>query len=147
MSNTTKLFWGNDEHKDKNPCDFINSIEQQFSLKTNISDAQKLQTFKLYLKDGAAANQWWDRLTPLDKDTWDHLVQAFTTRWPSKAPTVKTVEERQAALEQATITEEEVRTRVKVKGVEEFTHVVWADKVEQLAAAIPDTNGLLIGAV
>jgi hypothetical protein len=39
------------------------------------------------------------------------------------------------------------RTRVKVKGVEEFTHVVWADKVEQLAAAIPDTNGLLIGAI
>lgn len=30
--------------------------------------------------------------------------------------------------------------------VKEFAHVVWADKVDQLAAAIPDTNGLLIGA-
>ncbi|KAF8218831.1 hypothetical protein L208DRAFT_1039146, partial [Tricholoma matsutake] len=34
-----------------------------------------------------------------------------------------------------------------VKGVEEFMHVVWADKVECLAAAIPDINGLLIGTV
>jgi hypothetical protein len=68
-------------------------------------------------------------------------------RWPSKAPIVKTVEEKQAALEWTTITEEEVGTKMKVKGVKEFTHVVWVDKVEWLAAAIPDTNGLLIGAV
>jgi hypothetical protein len=71
----------------------------------------------------------------------------LATRWPSKVPTVKIVEEKQAALERTTITEEEVGTRMKVKGVEEFAHVVWADKVERLAAAIPDMNGLLIGAV
>jgi hypothetical protein len=68
-------------------------------------------------------------------------------RWPSKVPTVKTVEEKQVVLEWTTITEEEVGTRMKVKGVEEFAHVVWADQVEWLAAAIPDTNSLLIGAV
>jgi hypothetical protein len=147
MSDTTKLFWGNDDHEDENLCDFIKGIERQFALKTNISDMQKLRTFELHLKDSAMANQWWDGLTSTDKDTWDHLVQAFATRWPSKAPMVKTVEEKQAVLEWTTITEEEVGTRMKVKGVEEFAHIVWADKVEWLAAAIPDTNGLLIGAV
>jgi hypothetical protein len=108
---------------------------------------QKLRMFELHLKDGTMANQWWDGLTSTDKDTWDHLVQVFMMRWPSKAPTVKMVKEKQAALEWMTITEEEVGMRVKVKGVKEFTHVVWVDKVEQLAAAIPNMNGLLIGAI
>jgi len=31
--------------------------------------------------------------------------------------------------------------------VEELAHIVWADKVKWLAAAIPDTNGLLINTV
>lgn len=147
MTDDTKLFWGDDEHEDENPRDFINAIERQFSLKTNISDAQKLRTFELNLKAGSVANQWWDGLSSGDNDTWEHLVASFAKRWPNKPPTVKTVEEKQAALERTTITEEEVGKRVKVKGVEEFAHVVWADKVERLAAAIPDTNGLLIGAV
>ena len=34
---------------------------------------------------------------------------------------------------------------MKNNGVEEFTHVVWVDKIEWLVVAIPDTNGLLIG--
>jgi hypothetical protein len=147
MTDGMKLFWGDDEHEDENPQNFINGIERQFSLKTNITDAQKLRTFELNLEAGAVANQWWDGLASADKDTWEHLVRSFATKWPSKAPTVKTVEEKQAALERTTITEEEVGKRVKTKGVEEFAHVVWADKVERLAAAIPDTNGLLIGAV
>jgi hypothetical protein len=48
---------------------FIKGIERQFSLKTNILDAQKLRTFELHLKDSATANQWWDGLTSTDKDT------------------------------------------------------------------------------
>ena len=36
---------------------------------------------------------------------------------------------------------------MKITGVEEFAHIVWADKVERLVAAILDTNGLLIGTI
>ena len=36
---------------------------------------------------------------------------------------------------------------MKNNGVEEFAHVIWADKIDRLAVAIPDTNGLLIGNV
>jgi hypothetical protein len=55
--------------------------------------------FKLNLEAGATANQWWDGLASADKDTWDHLVRSFATKWLSKAPTVKTVKEKQAVLE------------------------------------------------
>ena len=60
---------------------------------------------------------------------------------------MKTVEEKQAALEQTRISEEEVGKRVTTNGVEELVHVIWADKVERLAAAIPDANGLLINTI
>jgi hypothetical protein len=145
MTESIKRFWGDDEHNDKVPEDFVNAIEILFLQKPNTPDAQKLRAFELHLRSGSAAKQWWNALSPTDKDTWEHLLLVFKARWPDKTPTVKTVEEKQAALERTKITEEEVGTRVKVLGVEEFAHVVWADKIEKLAAAIPDTNGLLIG--
>jgi hypothetical protein len=145
MTENIPKFWGDDEHEDENPQDFINSIEILFVQRPSFTDTQKLKTFQLYLKSGSIAKQWWNGLATTDNDTWDHLASAFAKRWPEKTPTLKTVEEKQAALERAKITEDEVGTRVKIQGVEEFTHVVWADKIEKLAAAIPDTNGLLIG--
>ena len=105
---STRLFWGDDERKDKYPQDFLNLIEQLFIQKSNAMDAQRLWAFQLYLKSGFVAKQWWNDLPTSDKDTWEHLVQAFEKRWPDKATTVKTVEEKQAALERTKITEEEV---------------------------------------
>jgi hypothetical protein len=147
MTESIQKFWGDDEHDDENPQDFINSVEILFIQRPTFTEAQKLKTFQLYLKSGSVAKQWWNGLEPKENDTWEHLVSAFNTRWPEKIPTVKTVEEKQAALERSRITEDEVGTRVKIQGVEEFMHVVWADKIEKLAAAIPDSNGLLISTI
>lgn len=147
MTEAIKRFWGDDEHDDEVPEDFVNAIEILFLQKPNTPDAQKLRAFELHLRSGSVAKQWWSALPSTNKDTWEHLLLAFKARWPDKTATVKTVEEKQAALERTKITEEEIGTRVKVLGVEEFAHVVWADKIEKLAAAIPDTNGLLIGSI
>jgi hypothetical protein len=62
-------------------------------------------------------------------------------------PTVKTLEEKQMALEQTRISEEEVGKRITTNGIEELAHIIWADKIKRLTAAIPDTNGLLISAI
>ena len=43
--------------------------------------------------------------------------------------------------------ESEVGVRVQGDGVDELGHVRWANRVKALAKAIPDTNGLLVGAV
>jgi hypothetical protein len=94
-----------------------------------------------------AAEEWFNALPAEDTDTWEHLGRAFKRKWPSKTPTVKTVEEKQAALEQTRISEEEVGKRVTTNGVEELAHVVWADKIERLMAAIPDANSLLVNTI
>ena len=74
---TTAPFWGDDEHKTENPQDFLKSMQRWGLNKSNATNAQKLENFELNLKSGAAAEQWWDNLSPGNKDTWDHLVLAF----------------------------------------------------------------------
>ena len=145
MTETLTKFSGDDEHDDKIPQDFMDSIEILFIRTPSATDAQKLRAFKLHLRSGSVAKQWWIALPTNRKDTWERLAQAFQAKWPVKTPTVKTIEEKRTALEGTRITEEEIGTRVKIRGVEELAHVIWADKIERLAAAIPDTNGLLIG--
>jgi hypothetical protein len=147
MPENVKPFWGNDKHAEESPQDFLKAMQCWGLNKTNATNAQKLENFGLNLKSNAAAEQWFDNLPAEDNNTWDHLVHAFKKRWLSKTPTVKTVEEKQATLEQTRISEEEVGKQVMMNGVEELAHVVWADKVERLAAAIPDANGLLINTV
>ncbi|KAF8235324.1 hypothetical protein L208DRAFT_1257577, partial [Tricholoma matsutake] len=90
----------------------------------------KLENFRLNLKSSTIAEQWFDNLPASNTDTWDHLVSTFRRWWPSKTPTVKTIEEKQAALEQTRISEEEVGKQVMTNGVEELAHVVWADRIE-----------------
>ncbi|KAF8221453.1 hypothetical protein L208DRAFT_1327943 [Tricholoma matsutake] len=138
---------GDDEHPEESPQDFLKVMQCWGLNKTNAMDTQKLENFGLNLKLNTAAEQWFDNLPTTDIDTWDHLVSAFKRKWPSKVPTMKTVEEKQAALEQTTISEEEVGKRVVTNRVEELVHVVWADKIECLAAAIPDANGLLVNSI
>jgi hypothetical protein len=130
MTDTTKLFWGDNEHPDKDPQDFLKAMQCWGLNRNNATDAQKLKNFELNLKSGMAAEQWWDGLNSCNKDTWNHLITTFKQHWPSKTPTVKTVEEKQAALEQTRISEEDVGKWVKTNGVEELAHVVWADNIE-----------------
>jgi hypothetical protein len=115
--------------------------------RNNAMDTQKLKNFKLNLKSGMAAEQWWDGLDSCNKDTWNHLINMFKQHWPSKTPTMKMVEEKQAALEQTRISKEDVGKRVKMNSAEELAHIIWVDNIEGLTAAIPDTNGLLISSI
>ena len=147
MMEDIPLFWGDDEHNDEHPQDFLNTIRRKFIMKSNATDTQKLRVFELHLKSGATAEQWWDELPSTNKDNWDHFCQAFNVRWPVRIPTAKTVGEKLMELEHTTITEEELGTRVKIQGMEEYAHIVWANRIERRAAAIPDTDGLWISKI
>ncbi|KAF8221323.1 hypothetical protein L208DRAFT_1328543, partial [Tricholoma matsutake] len=123
---------GDDEDAEESPQDFLKAMQHWDLNKTNATDAQKLESFGLNLKSNTAAEQWFNSLPASDNNTWDHLISAFKRKWPSKTPTMKTVEEKQVALEHTRISEEEVGKQVIMNRVEELTHIVWADKIEQL---------------
>ncbi|KAF9456578.1 hypothetical protein BDZ94DRAFT_1315003 [Collybia nuda] len=147
MPENTKLFWGDGEHKDDNPQDFMNSIEQSFFGKSSLTDADKLKQFKLNLKAGSIAMTWFTGLTSEKKNTWNQLQSSFKSQWPEKAAPMKSHMERVALLKAARLTDMEMGKRVKVDGMEEYSHIVWADKIEWLTNAVPDTIGLLISSI
>ena len=146
-NNGLHMFWGDGEINGENAQDFINGVEHSFLAKVNLSEADKVHTFKLWLKSGRAAKIWWNGLAAEKKDNWAHLQVAFKKKWPEKLITEKTVEEQHVALEATVLKEEILGKRVKVDGVDEFSHVVWADKLEHLSKALKDNSGLLIPTV
>lgn len=143
----TSLFWGDGEHDDENPQDFMNAVERSFFGRTTLTDTNKIRQFTLHLKAGSVAKLWLAGLPAAKKDTWEHLQESFEARWPEKPPPTRSSVEKIALLQAAKLSNEEMGKRVKVDGVEEQTHVVWAHKIQRLADAVPDTGGLLINSV
>jgi hypothetical protein len=81
------------------------------------------------------------------KYTWEHLQASFEGQWPEKTPPTKSSVEKTGLLKAAKLTDVEMGKQVKVDGVEEFSHIVWANKIERLANAVPNTIGLPISSI
>ncbi|KAF9543848.1 hypothetical protein CPC08DRAFT_770162 [Agrocybe pediades] len=128
-----------------NPQDFINSVERGFLLRgAAVDDKTKVRSFELWLSSEGSAKEWWDGLEEGSKATWDALRAVFDEQWPPKPVTAKTAEENHAKLLKLVLQEESLGKRVGVDGSGEFSHVVWANKLERLASSLKDTSGLLI---
>jgi len=122
----------------------MNGLDLSFMQKSSISEADKIKTFRLKLKAGSVAKEWFTALPATDKETWVLLQAAFEKRWPEKTTPTKTREEKQTELKQAVLKEGQLGQKERVNGVDEWSHIAWADRVQQLADAIPDNHGLLI---
>ncbi|KAG5637491.1 hypothetical protein DXG03_004430, partial [Asterophora parasitica] len=75
---------------------------------------------------------------------WGMLQSKFNAKWPERVAAVKTKEEKMMMLEAATLKPGDIGKQVAVNGVDELSHVAWADKVQKLMGAIHDRNRLLI---
>ncbi|KAG6915874.1 hypothetical protein DXG01_009451 [Tephrocybe rancida] len=138
-------FHGGDEQENKNLRDFINSIQHYFMDRDPpFDDTNKVGYLTLCLKDGSPAAEWLHELDDNNKDTWANVLVAFNERWPQIRAATKTKGEKQEELEKARIGEADLGKKIKVNGVETWTHVVWADQMQRLAKAIPDEGSLLV---
>ncbi|KAG6808651.1 hypothetical protein H0H92_003386 [Tricholoma furcatifolium] len=138
-------FHGGIDQETENPRDFVNKLKRSFMSK-DYSDADKVQYFEWSLKDGSPAMEWFAGLTAEQRASWASLCLAFDDRWPAGRVSTKSQTEKQEELAEARIKEEDLGTKAKVNGVEMYSHIAWADKVERLAKAIPDDNNLLVRA-
>ena len=141
---STCSFTGKPE--DQDPQDFMNKLERIILMKTGLTETDKVRFLELSLKAKSPAAAWFITLQKADKATFAAARDAFELRWPVKAITEKTTAERQALLDETVLKVSDLGRRVaaSVGAEEELSHVVWADKVERLAADIPDTNNLLV---
>ena len=116
-------------------------------MKGTLTDLQKVKFLEVLLKSRFLATTWFTSLLPVDKASWLALYTAFLLRWPAKTAPVVIPAEKQRLLETMLLQESDIGKRVMVGGMEEYTHIAWADKVEKMTKNIPDTNNLLISAV
>jgi hypothetical protein len=66
MPENVNPFWGDDEHPEESPQDFLKAMQRWGLNKTNATNTQKLENFRLNLKSNAAAEQWFDALPAED---------------------------------------------------------------------------------
>jgi hypothetical protein len=93
---------------------------------------QKLEFFELYLKSDSPAETWYnDKNTP--KKTWAELEAEFRVKFPNIVKATKTKVEIERELEQLQIKIEDLGKTEKYRGEEVYTHVIFAEKILDLA--------------
>ena len=120
-------------HKDSNqPTDFIKMIKRQFLANGTTTDEQKIGLFELYLKSDSPAEEWYDEVKGTKK-TWAALEEGFKDRFPNIKKATKTAPELERELGKMKITTEELGKTEKYRGEDIYTHMVFAEKILDLA--------------
>lgn len=142
---TITMFYG-DNRDDENPQDFFKNIKGSFDNLT-LNTAQMCTRFRCNCRSGFDAEEWFDALDATDKATWELFTIAFNLRWPTIKST-KSSAEKKAELFAEQLNKEQLLKKVECRGgISAYTHVVWADRIQRLAAEVGDPSGLLISVV
>ena len=114
------------------PTDFIKMVKRQFLASGTTTDEQKIGLFELYLKSDSPAEEWYsDTTTP--KKTWAELEQGFKVRFPNVKKATKTAPELERELGAMRMLMEELGKTEKYRGEEVYTHMIFAEKILDLA--------------
>ena len=114
------------------PTDFLKMIKRSFVATATSTNAQQISLFELYLKSDSPAEEWFnDAKTP--KGTWAELEQEFKNRFPNVTKATKTATELERELGAMRITTEELGKTEKYRGEEVYTHMIFAEKILDLA--------------
>jgi hypothetical protein len=114
------------------PTDFLKMIKRSFLANGTSTDDQKIGLFELYLKSDSPAEDWYnDATTP--KKTWAGLEAEFKIRFPNVKKATKTAPELERELGAMRIATEELGKTEKYRGEDVFTHIIFAEKILDLA--------------
>ena len=144
---SVELFHGRNVRK-QNPQNWLRTLEAN-KFQHDSDDDTRLYTFSKHLEYGSKADKWFrDELTPIQKNTWDKLVAEFNTKWPAIAKIEPTKAELQQRLMEVKLKDEDMGLKVgEDEDDQVWSHVDWAQKVQELAEDVGDTQGLLISIV
>ena len=116
-------------HGDKeveSPEEFLRAYYRRMGDKT---DEVKKTQFPYYLQPYSVADEWYTELAENEKKSWADIETAFHKRWPKKKQVKKTVDEYEDEILGKKLKEEDLGKKVKITGMEVYSHVAWADKM------------------
>jgi hypothetical protein len=114
------------------PTDFLKMIKRSFLANATTTDDQKVRLFELYLKSDSPAEEWFNDANTVKK-TWIELEAQFKTRFPNVKKAKKTAPELERELGAMRILTEELGKTEKYRGEDVHTHMIFAEKVLDLA--------------
>ena len=114
------------------PSDFLKMVKHSFLATRMTSDSQKIDLFELYLKSDSLAEEWYNNAkTP--KKVWAELELEFKKIFLNVKKAMKTTLELERELGAMRITTEELGKTEKYKGEEVYMHMIFAEKILDLA--------------
>lgn len=81
-THNASLAWEGDEDPKREPGQFLREIEAQIDKDGLVVDKQMVRRLRVNLRYGSQADLWFEDLMATEKDTYDHLVEAFKKQWP-----------------------------------------------------------------
>ena len=133
-------FSGTQEDKTQ-PLDFLKALKRSFLANGTTTEEAKIGLFELFLKSDSPAEEWYNEATTAKK-TWAELEKGFKSRFPNVKKATKSAPELERELGAMRIKTEELGKTEKYKGEDVHTHMVFAEKILDLAkrAKIEETT-------
>ena len=127
-SNNVDIFHG-DGREGENPQNFLRAFRREMRSLATTNDKDIAQAFIDYLGAGSQADLWFEDLAQATQESWVQLETAFVARWPRITQAKRSEQEIERELLSTLLNEKELGEKVKIGGVDVWSHVAWADKV------------------
>jgi hypothetical protein len=131
-----------DDDKAEKPGSWLKCLEQTW--KSTTPNADKIHDFETSLDADSIAETWWNKLDAGQKNAWNDVKAAFHAEWPPANQIEILSVARRATMMSYKLPEESIGKMEGEGRKRNYTHSLWADKVEPLWRQLEDKNGLLI---
>jgi len=126
--NTSSLQWEGDKDGNLAPGQFLREIDNKIDNRNIKEEVKKIKTMQNNIAFGSDADDWFNALDPTEKDTYEHLTEAFKKQWPLTPAPKASKSERIKVLKEWTLKAEDLGKKVDGPGgTLIWSHVKWAN--------------------
>ena len=142
------LAWEGDEDLKCKPGQFLREIEAQINKDSLVTDKQMISWFKVNLQYSFQADLWFTDLEKKEKDTYEHLVEAFKKQWPFTKQPKASKAECICILKEWVLKPEELGEKVEGPGGSQvYVHIQWGNGLAAQVRDVEDMGGFALGEV
>ena len=120
-----------DRREGENPQNFLRAFRREMRSLTTTDDKEIAAAFIDYLGASSQADLWFEDLSQAVKESWTLLEATFIARWPQITQAKMSEQEIERELLSTLLEEKELGEKVKIGGVDVWSHVAWADKIDR----------------
>ena len=139
------LQWEGSADSNLSAGQFLHEIDNKIDECNYTTERQKVNCLRNNITFGSTADEWVNKLTIDDKDTYKHLTDAFELQWPLTMAPRASKAERIATLKEWVLKPDELGKKVESpRRVMMWSHVKWATGLAFRVRDAEDMTGFLL---